>query len=125
MDSETIKSMHLIAESSFGGSIYAANEVFSMVVAHNASEVKGVMGLADLNTGELITKMTDKNLSKALRLDFTNNPVSALVGIIVLSGSNLLEVSKAVQNKVSDSVENIIGVPLSAINVQITDVRSR
>lgn len=125
MDSEALKSMHLIAESSFGGSIYAANEVFSMVVAHNASEVKGVMGLSDLNTGELITKMTDKNLSKALRLDFTKNPVSALVGIIVLSGSNLLEVSKAVQNKVADSVENIIGVRLSAVNVQITDVRSR
>ena len=125
MDSETLKSVHLIGESSFGGQIYAANEVFALVVGHNATEIKGVMGLSDLNTGELITKMTDKNLGKALRLDLGKENMSVLVGIIVLAGSNLLEVSKAVQKKVADSVENIIGVSLSAVNVQITDVRSR
>lgn len=125
MDNESLKSVHFISESTFGGSIYAANEVFALVVGHNATEIKGVMGLADLNTGELITKMTDKNLGKALRLDLGKKNMSVLVGIIVLAGSNLLDVSKAVQKKVADSVENIIGVSLSAVNVQITDVRSR
>lgn len=125
MDSENLKSVHLIGESSFGGQIYAVNEVFALVVGHNATEIKGVMGLADLNTGELITKMTDKNLGKALRLDLGKKNMSVLVGIIVLAGSNLLEVSKAVQKKVADSVENIIGISLSAVNVQIMDIRSR
>lgn len=125
MDHELLKSVHLISESCFGGMVYAADAVFSMVVGLNASDVKGVMGLSDLNTGELITKMTEKNLSKALRFDFSDNSVTALVGIIVLAGSNLLEVSKAVQNKVASAVQDIIGISLAAVNVQITDVRSR
>ena len=100
--------------------------MFSTVVGINASDVDGVLGLSDLNTGELITKLNNKSLAKALRFDFSDeNAVSVLVGIIVTAGSNLLGVSQAVQNKVAAAVQDMIGIPLTAVNIQISDVRSR
>ena len=125
MENELLKSIHVIGESPKSGTIFAADDVFSTVVGLNASEVEGVMGLADLNTGELITKMNNKSLNRALRFDFTEGAVTALIGIIVVAGSNLLSVSRAVQHKVSTAVEDIIGVTLKSVNIQISDVRSR
>ena len=125
MDHEILKSVHKIYESDKSGTIFAADEVFHTIVGVSASEVEGVMGLADLNTGELLTKINAKTLSKCLRFDFANNQITVLVGIIVLSGSNLLSVSKAVQTKVRAAVKDLIGSDLTRVNVQISDVRSK
>ena len=125
MESEALKSVHKIYESDHSGTIFAADEVFHTIVGVSASEVEGVMGLADLNTGELVTKINAKTLSKCLRFDFSNKQITVLVGIIVLSGSNLLSVSKAVQAKVRAAVKDLIGSDLTRVNVQISDVRSK
>ncbi len=125
MDNELLKSVHLVAELSNSGTVYAADDVFSTVVGYNASEVDGVMGLSDLNTGELITRINNKTLAKALRFEFTDEAVSVLVGIIVTAGSSLLGVSRAVQSKVASAVQDMIGITLAAVNIQISDVRSR
>ena len=125
MDNELLKSVHVVAELSNSGTVYAADDVFATIVGLNASDVDGVLGLSDLNTGELITKINNKSLGKALRFDFAENAVSVLVGIIVTAGSNLLGVSRAVQNKVASAVQDMIGITLAAVNIQISDVRSR
>lgn len=125
MDNELLKSVHKIYESNNNGNVYAADDVFITVVGMAAADVEGVLSLSDLNTGEMYVKNSIRNLSKCLRMDFSSERTTAQVGIVVSTGSNLLNVSKAVQNKVLTAVRDIIGVNLDQINIQISDVRSK
>ena len=124
MENELLKSIHKIYEND-KTTVYAADDVFITVVGMAASDVDGVLSLSDLNTGELCVKPTIRNLSKCLRLDFSGNQITVLIGIVVEAGSNLLTVSTNVQNKVLNSVKDIIGCSLSRVNIQISDVRSK
>ena len=124
MENELLKSIHKIYEND-KTTVYAADDVFITVVGMAASDVEGVLSLSDLNTGELCLKPTVRNLSKCLRLDFSGDQITALIGIVVETGSNLLAVSTNVQNKVLNSVKDIIGCTLNRVNIQISDVRSK
>ena len=124
MENELLKSIHKIYEND-KTTVYAADDVFITVVGMAASDVDGVLSLSDLNTGELCVKPTIRNLSKCLRLDFSGDQITVLIGIVVEAGSNLLTVSTNVQNKVLNSVKDIIGCSLSRVNIQISDVRSK
>ena len=124
MENELLKSIHKIYEND-KTTVYAADDVFITVVGMAASDVEGVLSLPDLNTGELCVKPTIRNLSKCLRLDFSGDQITVLIGIVVEAGSNLLAVSTNVQNKVLNSVQDIIGCSLSRVNIQISDVRSK
>lgn len=125
MDNELLKSLHKISESDSSGQVYAADDVFVTVIGMAAVDVEGVLGLSDLNTGELLTKLNVKTLSRSLRFDFGEEASSVLVGIIVVQGSNLLQVSLAVQTKVMAAVKDIIGYQFDKVNIQITDVRAK
>lgn len=124
MENELLKSIHKIYEND-KTTVYAADDVFITVVGLAASDVEGVLSLSDLNTGEICVKPTVRNLSKCLRLDFGTDQISVLIGIVVEAGSNLLAVSTNVQNKVLNAVRDIVGVTLSRVNIQISDVRSK
>ena len=124
MENELLKSIHKSYENE-KTTVYAADDVFITVVGMAASDVDGVLSLSDLNTGELCVKPTIRNLSKCLRLDFSGDQITVLIGIVVEAGSNLLTVSTNVQNKVLNSVKDIIGCSLSRVNIQISDVRSK
>ena len=124
MENELLKSIQKIYEND-KTTVYAADDVFITVVGLAASDVEGVLSLSDLNTGEICVKPTVRNLSKCLRLDFGTDQISVLIGIVVEAGSNLLAVSTNVQNKVLNAVRDIVGVTLSRVNIQISDVRSK
>ena len=125
MDNELLKSVHRIYEKEPVAAVYAADEVFVTVVGMAASDVEGVLGLSDLNTGELQTKLNLETLSRCLRFEFTDEKTSVLIGLIIEAGSNLLKVSEAVQMKVMSAVKDYIGTDLDRVNIQITDVRTK
>lgn len=125
MENELLKSVHKVYESAKSGTVYATDDVFVTVVGMAASDVEGVLGLSDLNTGEPCSKLTVRNLGKCLRLDFGPEQPAVILGIIVGAGYNLLEVSHGVQNKVLAAVRDMIGFELAQVNIQISDVRSK
>ena len=125
MDNELLKTVHRIYEKDPVATVYAADDVFVTVVGMAASDVEGVLGLSDLNTGELQTKLNIKTLSRCLRFDFSEEQTSVLIGLIIEAGSNLLKVSEAVQIKVMSSVKDYIGTELDRVNIQISDVRTK
>ena len=125
MENELLKSVHKIYENHPVATVYAADEVFVTVVGMAASDVDGVLGLSDLNTGELLTKLNIKALSRCLRFDFTEDQTSVLIGIIIEAGTNLLKVSEAVQTRVMSAVKDYIGTELNKVNIQISDVRNK
>lgn len=125
MENELLKSVHKIYEAERTGSVYAADDVFVTVVGMATTDVEGLLGLSDLNTGELCTRPTVKNLSKCIRFDFTDNQITVLIGVIMISGSNLLNVSSVIQNKVFMAVKDIVGCEINKVNIQISDVRTK
>ena len=124
MENELLKSARKVYQSDIL-TVYAADEVFVTVIGMAAADVAGVLSLSDLSTGELCLKPTVKNLSKCVRLDAADGQLTALIGIVVVAGDNLLGVSTKVQRKVLAAVKDIIGCDLSRVNIQISDVRSK
>ena len=125
MDNDALKTVHKIYENDSSVAVYAADDVFSTVIGMAAADTEGVLGLSDLNTGELVTKINSKTMSRCLRFDFGEEQNTVLVGIIVIAGCNLLKVSTDVQNKVMAAVKDVIGFQMDRVNIQITDVRAK
>ena len=104
------------------GHVMIADDVISLIVAFAAVETKGVFALAGNITHENIGKTGRKALQKGVKVETAEGVVKAQISIIMDYGYNIPEVSAAVQEKVKSSVENMTGLVVSDINIQIAGV---
>lgn len=97
--------------------VHISEDAIATVAAMAAIDVEGVAGLTGM--GADISK---KNLSKAVRLTTEEDALVIGISLQVLFGSNIRCVAKAVQEAVFSSVEDVIGLNVSAVNVHVSGV---
>ena len=88
------------------GEVKIADEVVTVIAGLAATEVEGVASMEGNITNELVSKLGVKNLSKGVKI----------------TGKNILEVSKKVQDKVKSSIENMTGLEVADVNIRIAGV---
>lgn len=96
-----------------------ANDVVAMIAGIAASEVEGVDSLLGNKTHERVEKLGRKNLSKGVTLEMNGKEVYLKISAVLKYGENAPKVSKAIQEKVKTSVENMTGLLVSAVDVRI------
>ena len=87
-----------------------------------AMEVDGVVAMAGNITAELVSKLGMKKLSKGVRVDVVDNTVMVDLSIILRINENIVTISKKVQDKVKTTVENMTGMEVANVNVNIASV---
>ena len=75
-----------------------------------------------LETAELVSKLGMKKLSKGVRVDVVDNTVMVDLSIILRINENIVTISKKVQDKVKTTVENMTGMEVANVNVNIASV---
>ena len=85
------------------GFIRIADDVVSDIAGLAATEVDGVARLSGNVSDELLTKLGIKNLSKGIRVEYSENTFTVEVMVVVKFGFNIVEVSSAIQEKVIKS----------------------
>ena len=95
------------------GSVMISEEVVSTIVINAIEEVEGVAPVPVRN--DLLNK---KKLVKIAIAE--NNDLSIEVTIFVKFGNSVVEVAKAVQQNIIDSVESVTGVKVVGVNVNVS-----
>ena len=66
-----------------------------------------------------------KKLSKGVHVDVAENNVMIDVAIILRMNENIINISKKVQDKIKTTVENMTGLEVANVNVNISNVLSK
>ena len=116
--------LHVVYEKEKLGSVKIAGDVIACIAALAATEVEGVDSMAGNITNELISKLGVKNLSKGVKLELNEDEVSISLSLNMTYGYNIPEVSEMVQDRVKNTVENMTGLHVIDVNVNIAGVNT-
>ncbi|NLJ76164.1 MAG: Asp23/Gls24 family envelope stress response protein [Peptococcaceae bacterium] len=101
------------------GTIKISEDVITTIAGLAAAEVSGIAGMSGSITGELVEKLGRKNISKGIKADVNGNQVTIDINTIVEYGVNIHEVAVALQNNIKNVIENMTGLDVVGVNVNI------
>lgn len=104
------------------GEVEISDDVLAVIAAMAAMEVDGVVAMAGNITSEIVSKLGMKKLSKGVSVDVDGNSVMIDLSIVLRMNENIMKISKKVQDKVKTTVENMTGMEVANVNVNISSV---
>lgn len=104
------------------GEVKIASDVVAVIAGLAANEVEGVYSMAGNITNELISRLGMKNLSKGVKVTMSEGFVHVDMMVNMKYGYSIPEVSRQVQEKVSQQIENMTGLIVPEVNVRIAGV---
>ena len=99
------------------GTIAISRDVVADIVAGTAARCYGVVGLT---SGSRVGRMLRR---EAVEVEGEADGVRIELHVVVEHGLNLAEVAATVRSQVAYEVERLTGVPVTAVEVVIQDVR--
>ena len=119
---ENKENKYTIQEEADEGFIQIADDVVASIVGLAVTEVDGVSKLTGDITREIIAKLGKNNLSRGIRIDFSGEALKIDVSVEIKFGYNIVDVSKAVQEKVKQSLLTMTGLECSVVNVRVSSI---
>ena len=105
------------------GSIMISEDVISTIVSHAVSEVEGVVSLSAKPGADIVELIGKKNWGNGLKVIIAeDNALSIDCNIVIAYGQNVVSVAAAVQQAVSNAVESMAGVKVTAVNVNVCEI---
>ena len=104
------------------GDVKIADEVVAIIAALAATEVEGVDSMAGNITNELISRLGMKNLSKGVKVDVLEGVVTVSLSLNLKYNYSIPEVTRKVQEKVKNAVENMTGLEVADVNIKVGGV---
>lgn len=120
---ETVTPNYNVLENGQIGEVRIADEVIAIIAGLAATEVKGVASMAGNVTNELVSKLGMKNLSKGVKVSVTAESVSVDMALNMEYGYSIPKVSRIVQEKVKQAIENMTGLQVLEVNIRIASVK--
>ena len=104
------------------GQVQIADEVVAIIAGLAATEVEGVASMAGNITNELVSKLGKKSLSKGIRVKVEDGIVNVNVALNIAYGYSVPKTCKKVQEKVKAATENMTGLEVEKVDIQIANV---
>ncbi len=104
------------------GEVRIADEVVAVIAGIAATEVEGVVSMAGNITNELVGLLGMSRLSKGVKVEVNEDHVSVNLALNISFHYNIPDVSKAVQERVKNAIENMTGLTVLDVNVKIAGV---
>ena len=104
------------------GQVQIADEVVAIIAGLAATEVEGVASMAGNITNELVSKLGKKSLSKGIRVKVEDGIVNVNVALNIAYGYSVPKTCKKVQEKVKAASENMTGLEVEKVDIQIANV---
>lgn len=101
-----------ITQTQENGNVMISEDVVAAIAEHALVEVEGASLLRDL-----------KNWNKGMKILIAeDNSVSVSVNVTVTYGHSVVDVANSVQNVITSAVENMTGVKVAEVNVNICGI---
>ncbi len=104
------------------GSIKISEDVVKIIAGLAATEVTGVAGMSSGIAGGIAEKLGRKSFSKGVKAEVGEKEASLDISIIVDYGVNIQEVASQIQVDVKNAVENMTGLRVLEVNVNVQGV---
>ena len=104
------------------GSIRIADEVVRIIAGLAATEIPGVAGMSGGIVGGIADMLGRKNLSKGVKVDVGEKEAAIDIFAVVEYGSKIPEVASQIQQKVKNAVQEMTGLNVVEVNVNIQGV---
>lgn len=104
------------------GQVQIADEVVAIIAGLAATEVEGVASMAGNITNELVSKLGKKSLSKGIRVKVEDGIVNVNVALNIAYGYSVPKTCKKIQEKVKAAIENMTGLEVEKVDIQIANV---
>ncbi|MCM3784111.1 Asp23/Gls24 family envelope stress response protein [Neobacillus mesonae] len=105
------------------GEIQIAPEVIEVIAGLATLEVSGVAGMSGGFAGGFAELLGRKNLSKGVKVEVGQREAAVDVSVIIEYGHRIPEVASSIQQNVKRSIENMTGLTVVEVNVQVHDVQ--
>lgn len=106
------------------GSIGYSEEVVANIVGISTMECYGVVGMASKNAKDGFWELLKgENLSKGVKIHSKENELSIELYIIVEYGTKISVIANNIIQKIKYNVENLTGLKVSSITVNVQGVR--
>lgn len=103
------------------GSLKISQEVIASIAQYTVNEIEGVAGLAPISpslTGWLLEKQTIKPVSIVI----TDGVAVIDIRICIKNDVRIPELSKKLQSAVKEAVQNMTGIVVSRVNLNIAGI---
>lgn len=104
------------------GQVNISDDVISVIAGTAALKTEGVAGMSGNFAGDIIEMLGKKSLSKGVTISIEDKKVQISLDIIVKIGSKIHEVALAVQKNVKTAVENMTGLSVVSVNINVSDI---
>ena len=110
-------------EKTINKSLRVSEEVIVEIIANAAMEVDGVAGIAKRkkNPTRLITN--NKN-TRAIKIELAGDVLAVTMGVILKRGAKAVSTAEKVQDKVKSTVQNMLNLTVTKVNVNVVNVLS-
>ena len=115
------KLVRIPVESAFG-KVGITEEVLSIMAGIAAMDVDGVASINRNATRQLIAKLGMKTLAGGVKLAEHDGVISVSLNINVEYGARVADVSKKVQERVKNALQNMTGLEVETVNVSVAGV---
>ncbi|WIV18050.1 MULTISPECIES: Asp23/Gls24 family envelope stress response protein [Paenibacillus] len=105
------------------GEIQIAPEVIEVIAGLATVEVSGVAGMSGGFAGGFAELLGRKNLSKGVKVEVGQREAAVDVSVIIEYGNRIPDVASSIQQNVKRSIENMTGLTVVEVNVQVHDVQ--
>ena len=102
------------------GTVTVAAEAVAQIVGRTAARCYGVVGLAPQTK---VARLLGREIAGAVNVSRLDGGVKIDLHVIVEHGLNLAEVASTVRSQVAYEVGRLTGLPVSAVEVHIENVR--
>ena len=105
------------------GNIKISVDVVSEIASIAASEIEGVSGMCSSFVEGVAQRLgAKKNASQGVRVDIADNSAEIDLYLVVMYGVKIPELAWNVQEKVKQSVEEMTGLTVEAVNIHIESI---
>lgn len=105
------------------GSVLISEDVITTIVAHAIEEVEGVVGLNAKPGADIVELIGKKGWGKGLKITIAeDDSLTVDCNITVAYGQSVVSVAGAVQESVTNALESMAGVKISAVNVNVCGI---
>lgn len=105
------------------GTVMISEDVVATIVSHALSEVEGVASLAVKPGADIADLIGKKSWGKGMKIQIAeDNTLSLSCNILIKYDHSVVDVAAAVQNVVTNAVESMTGVKVTAVNVNVCGI---
>jgi uncharacterized alkaline shock family protein YloU len=105
------------------GKIDISKAAIATIANRAVNQCYGVVGMANRSLMNGISNILSRDSRRGIDVNIEGNAITIDVYVIVEYGTRIRIVAESIQNTVKFHVEKAVGIPVSAVNVYVHDLR--